>query len=121
MLYLLPSTTTGGSYGGYTPGTFKGRYTGYDLGVAGNTARDQHLAYTTSNLARFVGVNTRVTTGAARDYVYNYVPSFSLVGCNYGAATPLVGGYTMGSFSVTRGYEPLRNVLTSINSQWNGA
>ncbi len=101
---------TGGTYGQYTPGTFKGRYIGYDLGIVGNTARDQHIAYTTSNLARFVGVDTRTTTGSPRDYVYNYYSSSSLL-----------GGYTMGSLSIIRGYEPQRNLLTSIDSQWSGS
>jgi RHS repeat-associated protein len=98
----------GGTYGSYTPGFFKGRYTGYDLGVAGNTARDQHIAYTTSNLARLVGVTTRTTTGTQRDNVYNY-----------NASSSLVTGYAMGSFSLTRTYEAQRNVLSSIYAQWN--
>ncbi len=99
------------SYGPYTPGFFKGRYQGYELGVAGNQARDQHLNYTWSDQGRFVGVNTRVTAGAARDYVYNYVPS-----------SALIGGYAMGgSFNVARGYETQRNVLTSLDSRWNAS
>lgn len=101
-------TGTGGAYAQYTPGTFKGRYTGYDLGVVGNTTRDQHVAYTTSNLARFVGVFSQVNGAAGRDYVYTYATSSSLV-----------QGYGTGQFSVFRGYEPLRNVLTVIDSQWN--
>ncbi len=100
---------TGGAFGGYTPGTFKGRYTGYDLGVAGNPARDQHLAYTTSSLAQFVGVTSRITNGASRDTIYNYTPN-----------TSLLGGYSTGSVTVLRGYDGSRNLLTSIETRWGG-
>jgi RHS repeat-associated protein len=100
----------GGGYGPYTPGFFKGRYIGFELGVAGNQARDQHLNYTTSDLGRFVGVNTRVTVGAARDYVYSYTPS-----------SALISGYAMGPFfGVNRNYEPQRDVLSSIEGKWGG-
>jgi RHS repeat-associated protein len=103
---------TGGGYGPHTQGTLKGRYSGYDLGIASDPARDQHVAYTTSDLARFVGVYSRTTTGTGRDFVYNYVGNSSLI-----------GGYTVGSpaFTVTRGFEPQRDVLTSIDSTWSGA
>ncbi len=104
------STSIGGTYGPYTSGFVKGRYTGYDLGVAGNTSRDQHISYATSNLARFVGVNTRVTSGSARDYVYSYQ-----------AGTRLLAGYTMGSFTVSRGYELQRDLITNIQASWNGS
>ncbi len=101
----------GGNYGPYTPGFIKGRYIGYDLGVSGNAARDQHVAYTTSNLARFVGVNTRVSTGSARDYVYSYTSS-----------SALLSGYNMGPFfGVSRTYETQRDVLSKIEGWWGGS
>jgi RHS repeat-associated protein len=82
------------------------RPAGFLLGTSGNPSADlsQIHAYHATN-GRF---NT-VTTQATRTFTYSY---------NTGG---LVSGLSDGSsFSVARGYEPYRNLLTSIDSQWSG-
>lgn len=101
------TTGVGGNYGPHTPGFITGRYQGFELGVAGDPARDYHQNYTWSNLGRFVGVNTRTTTGAARDYVYNHQ-----------SGSALLSGYVMGSLTLSRGYETQRDLPTSVEAKW---
>jgi RHS repeat-associated protein len=85
------------------------RTVGFSLGIAGSPWRDLSQVYTYNSLGRLENIVTTPSGQSARTFTYTY---------NSGG---LLEGYSVGSlFSVSRGYEPNRNLLTSIDSKYNG-
>lgn len=102
-LYDAGTSTSGGV------GTISGRAKGFQLGVAGNPGRDLQQNHIYSDLGRFTGLQTGGGAGAAREFTYGYKPD------------GMYDGYSSGSFSVERDYDPQRDLLVRLESKWEGA
>jgi RHS repeat-associated protein len=104
---------SGPAYGPYNTGLLAGRPSGFQLGLPGNQTPDLLQQYVHSDAGRFVGVNTGAEGNAVQDFVYNYQ-----------ASSALVSGYDIGGastdFTVSRGYEQKRDLLTSIQASFAG-
>jgi RHS repeat-associated protein len=109
ILRFLSDASTGlgaaNSYDTYTPGFIKGRAVGYQLGTLDTPASDLHVQHTYSNAGRLIGVNTQALLGAARDFVYSYLPSSSLV-----SQVKATGS----GFVLHRAYDTQRDLLTAV-------
>jgi len=86
------------------------RPTGFLLGTTGNLSGDltQTYGYHATS-GRFDNLVTASSAQASRTFTYGYNTGGLVSGL----------GITGSPFSVTRGYEPNRNLLTSIDSKWN--
>lgn len=102
-----PDGTTFGATQAYTVGRLKGRAVGFDLKNGATTELHQHATFT--NLTRFVGITSSGAGLPTRDFAYDFTPN-----------SRLVAGYIVDGtgFAVARGYEPTRDLLTSIDATW---
>ena len=87
------------------------RGAGFLLGLAGNLSADISQTYAYNSIGRFDHLDSTSSAQASRTFNYGY-NSGGLVSALTVASSP---------FSVTRAYEPSRDLLTSIDSQWSGA
>jgi len=109
---LYEETTTSGS----GTGTQRGRGKGFQLGIAGNTARDLEQAWTYTDQPRFASLQARLGAGTAQGFAYTYVTDAT-------TSFPLFHGYTTtapggAAFAVSRDYEADRDLVTRLESKW---
>ncbi len=94
-------------------GTPEGRYRGFQLGAAANSPGElqQTYTYTASGLFDTLASNRENNSvGLARTFDYNYAANSVLVAELTATAA--------NGFKVTREYDPQRNVLKSIGTEW---
>lgn len=85
----------------------KGRYRGFQLGIAADTDRDLVHTVAFTNQPRVSSVSAALNGGSAVSFTYAYESN-----------SDLLDGYTRGSFSVSRDYEANRDLVTRLESQW---
>ncbi|WP_438483189.1 RHS repeat-associated core domain-containing protein [Oleiharenicola lentus] len=104
------SNSSSATFGSYAVGTRRGRPVGFELGTSLDSDSDLHQHYTYSNLHRLVGVTSRTGSLAGQDFIYSYT-----------ASSGLLDGYTAGNLTISRDYEPKRDVLARIEAKWSGS
>lgn len=90
-----------------------GRSRGFQVGSSAGSAADLEQSYGFTSGGRFETLaSKRANNGVSRTFRYGYLANTAFV-----ETLSIDGGH---AFTITRGYDPNRNLLTSIDAKWSG-